>query len=108
MNAITPFAFESHAVRVITDAQGEPLFVAADVCDALGLTNTSEALSKLDDDEKGISLTDTPGGPRNPSVVNESLALSEHQTQEAILRYHGWTLAGYAACGAECSQERNL
>lgn len=32
--------------------EGEPWFVAADVCRALGLGNSSMAVSKLDDDEK--------------------------------------------------------
>ena len=42
--------------------EGEPWFVAADVCRALGLGNSSMAVSKLDEDEKGISLIDTLGG----------------------------------------------
>ena len=50
---------------------GEPWFVAADVCKALELGNTAQALSKLDDDEKGIISNDTPGGKQKMSTVNE-------------------------------------
>ena len=49
----------------------EPWFVAADVCKALDLGNTSMALSRLDDDEKGVSLIDTLGGVQNLTTVNE-------------------------------------
>jgi prophage antirepressor-like protein len=33
----------------------KPWFVAKDVCDVLGLANVSQALERLDDDEKGIT-----------------------------------------------------
>jgi anti-repressor protein len=64
-------AFHGQAVRVITDERGEPWFVAKDVCSVLGIGNTSMALSRLDDDEKGVSLADTPGGRQSVSTVNE-------------------------------------
>jgi len=40
------------SLRVVKDEQGEPLFVAKDVCDALGLSNVTVALQRLDDDER--------------------------------------------------------
>ncbi|UQT46957.1 Bro-N domain-containing protein [Flavonifractor plautii] len=40
---------------------GEPWFVAADVCKALELGNPSMTVERLDDDEKGISTIDTLG-----------------------------------------------
>lgn len=42
---------------------GQPWFVAGDVCKALDIKNSSDALSRLDDDEKGVGITDTLGGP---------------------------------------------
>jgi prophage antirepressor-like protein len=54
---------------------GEPWFVAKDVCDILGLTNPTEALRNLDDDEKNtlrISEGIQRRGNPNVSVVNES------------------------------------
>ena len=52
-------------------SKGEPWFVAADVCRALGLGNSSMAVSKLDEDEKGISSIDTLGGEQKLGIVNE-------------------------------------
>jgi prophage antirepressor-like protein len=73
MNSITtPFQFGVQQVRVITDDQGEPWFVAADVCSALEIQNTADALKRLDDDEKGIDSIYTPGGQQQMHVVNES------------------------------------
>ena len=40
------------ALRVVKGDSGEPWFVAKDVCDALGLSNVSVALKRLDDDER--------------------------------------------------------
>ena len=63
------------AVRAVT-LEGEPWFVAADVCRALGLGNSSMAVSKLDDDEKmTLSLTDSHsnqrGGAQMATIINE-------------------------------------
>ncbi|MEJ9158818.1 Bro-N domain-containing protein, partial [Bacillus cereus] len=53
--------------------QGEKvLFVAKDVCDAFGDTNYRRSLSRLDEDEKGVSQIATPGGKQKMTVVNES------------------------------------
>ena len=51
---------------------GAPWFIAKDVCDALGLSNRSMAVAGLDEDEKGHSTVDTPGGPQSLITVNES------------------------------------
>jgi len=51
---------------------GNPWFVAADVCAALGIGNNRMAVEKLDDDEKGVSSIDTLGGQQEMLVVNES------------------------------------
>ncbi len=69
--APVPFAFQGKAVRTITK-NGEIWFVAADVCAALDITNSRDALSRLDDDEKGVGITDTPGGPQQVNIVGES------------------------------------
>ena len=50
----------------------EPYFVAKDICEALGLGNVSQAISRLDDDEKGIYKIDTLGGEQNILHINES------------------------------------
>lgn len=58
-------------LRQLASADGDPLFVAKDVCEALGLSNSRDALLKLDADEKGVALTDTPGGQQQLQVVTE-------------------------------------
>jgi anti-repressor protein len=69
--SIIPFSFEGAAVRVI-EIVGAPWFVASDVCQVLEHTNPSVALSRLDDDEKGVSSVYTPGGPQDMAIINES------------------------------------
>ena len=53
------------------EQQGEPWFVAKDVCGCLDLTNAAQTLSYLDDDEKGIISNDTPGGKQQMLVISE-------------------------------------
>lgn len=48
---------------------GEPWFVAGDVCEALELDRT--ATRRLDDDEKDVHSTHTPGGCQEMTIVNE-------------------------------------
>lgn len=72
MNALSVFSFqESHPVRVVM-VDGNPWFVAKDICDALGLTNSRVSLDALDDDEKGVTSTYTPGGNQKVSIISES------------------------------------
>lgn len=73
MNEIQTFESDQFGtVRAIRDENGEPMFVAKDVCMALGLGNSRQALSRLDDDEKGVISTDTPGGEQQMQAVNEA------------------------------------
>ena len=72
MSNIVAFDFESHNVRISMDDNGEPWFVATDVCTALTIGNSRMALDRLDDDEKGVSNIDTLGGKQELAVINES------------------------------------
>ena len=72
MNAISTFNFEhNHQIRIIL-IDDNPWFVAKDICNALALSNHRDAISKLDQDEKGVALTDTLGGQQELSIINES------------------------------------
>lgn len=51
---------------------GEPWFVAKDVCDALTIGNNRDAVSRLDDDEKATSVLPTQFGDKEMWIVNES------------------------------------
>lgn len=71
MNELTVFQNEQFGqVRTIVK-DGEPWFVSADVCRALEVKNARDAVARLDDDEKGVVLTDTLGGQQNMTIVNE-------------------------------------
>ena len=77
MNNLAVFEFDSQKVRVIL-VEGDPWFVAQDVCEIWTVTNVGDALSRLDDDEKAeltgknlIGLTDNPSVARL-SIVSES------------------------------------
>lgn len=71
---LSTFNFENSVIRVIA-VNGEPWFVAKDLCDTLGIVNSRDALAKLDDDEKTtVGLTDTQAGhgAQSISLVSES------------------------------------
>ncbi len=68
---VVSFNFVAQSIRVIMRGD-EPWFVTADVCSALTIANSRDAVSKLDDDEKGVANTDTPGGNQELSIINES------------------------------------
>ena len=64
--------FDGVSVRVVY-LNGDPWFVAKDVCAALELTNSRMALQALDDDESNtVTLTYGIRGNPNHSVVSES------------------------------------
>lgn len=64
--------FDSVNVRVVY-LNGDPWFVAKDVCAALELSNSRMALQALDDDESNtVTLTYGIRGNPNHSVVSES------------------------------------
>lgn len=70
MNEIQTFNNpEFGTVRAVRGDDGEPMFVAKDVCAALSIAPT--AASRLDEDEKGLRLTQTPGGEQNVLLVTE-------------------------------------
>lgn len=48
---IQTFNFNTAPLRTLTDENGEPWFVAKDICDILSLSNPSVAVASLDEDE---------------------------------------------------------
>ena len=57
----------------MTGKDGEPWWLAADVCSVLDLGNVGQAINRLDADEKSdiISNDGTPGNPTK-AIINES------------------------------------
>lgn len=72
-NSIQRFDFKGAALRTLTDENGEPWFVAKDVCDILELNNITEALRPLDDDEKTNFRNSevAQNGGRAPIIISE-------------------------------------
>lgn len=68
---IKSFDYNGQEVRTV-EMNGQPWFVAADVCNVLDISNSRDAVARLDEDEKGVALTDTPGGKQKTTIVSES------------------------------------
>lgn len=52
---------------------GEPWFVGRDVAEILGYKELAKAVrDKVDDDDKGVSVLDTPGGKQEIKIINEA------------------------------------
>lgn len=67
------FQFHETSLSAITDANGDPWFVAVDVCAVLGIKNVSDALSRLDADEKNtIVLGEGIRGNPERLIISES------------------------------------
>ena len=66
-------SFENFQIRIITDEQGDPWFVAKDVCEALGYSNARDAIA-IHVDEEDVAKRDTltKGGIQAVSCINES------------------------------------
>lgn len=118
MNAMPPFHFEGQSVRVVRDADGEPWFVAADVCRCLEIGLAGDAVRRLDADEKGMDSIHTPGGPQKMATVNEAglyrLIFTSrkpsaerfkrwlaHDVLPALRRTGSYAMPGHAAEGAD-------
>lgn len=56
----------------VVKIDGEPWFVAMDVCAVLGISAYRDALSRLDEDERGSVMLDTLGGAQAVAAINES------------------------------------
>lgn len=71
MNDVTIFRKDEFgAVRAVT-LEGEPWFVAADVCRALGLGNSSDAIKRLDEDERTLVSIEGASNGLPVNAVNE-------------------------------------
>ena len=90
--ALQVFDFHENTVRVIM-CDGEPWWVAKDVCDALGINNSRKAVNALDDDEKN-SVTISYGNRGNPNmtVVSESglYSLIFRSNKPAAKKFKRW------------------
>ncbi|OCA57283.1 hypothetical protein AA93_10815, partial [Xylella fastidiosa subsp. pauca 11399] len=93
MNEVTPFQFESHAVRTVVDDHGEVWFVGKDVADVLGYTNHNKALG---DHCRGVTkcypIPDSLGRLRETRIISEPdmLRLIVSSKLPAAERFERW------------------
>lgn len=72
MHEMTPFNFEGNQVRTVM-IDDEPHFVGNDVAATLGYSQPAKAIREhVNEEDKGVSKIDTPGGKQKVTVVNES------------------------------------
>lgn len=70
-NKVIPFLFEDERLVRTIRIEDKYWFAAKDVCDILDIKNSRDAIEKLDEDEKGVALTDTLGGKQELTIVSE-------------------------------------
>ena len=93
MSELAVFKFEDALPVRITDRDGSPWFVAKDICSALELSNVSEALRALDDDEKdGFRISDSIGRMQKTPIISESgmYALVIRSNKPAAKAFRKW------------------
>jgi len=84
MNDLQVFDFDGRFRVRVTDQNGSPWFVAKDVCEALEIKNASDAISRLDQDERS-----TIGNSESRNGGGSLLILSESGLYALILRCQG-------------------
>lgn len=91
MNDVTIFNFDGADFRVII-RDGQPWFVAKDVLGVLDLNNVTNALRNLDEDERGLQILNTLGGPQEMTVITESglYALIMRSNKPEARRFRKW------------------
>lgn len=84
------FNFNNDKVQVVVNDNSEPMFVATDVCFALGLDNVTRALSSLDEDEKLPLPLVRAGQLRTVNTITESglysLVLRSNKPQAKVFK----------------------
>ena len=71
MNEMQVFENKMFGQLRTVEQNGQTWFVAADVCRALEVGRTWNALQRLDSDEKDAISISTPGGQQEMSIINE-------------------------------------
>lgn len=88
---VVPFDYESHTITTV-EQNGIHYFVAADICDILGLGNVTRSLIKLDSDEKLTLKILRAGQLREVGVVTESglYGLIMRSSKPEAKRFRKW------------------
>ena len=70
MEGLQVFQYQGKDVRTVKQ-DGQTWWVLADVCKALGMSNSRKVAQRLDEDEKGVTEIHTPGGAQELTIINE-------------------------------------
>src|SRR5690349_15115365 len=71
-NILSFFIFQGRDIRVVIH-DGEPWFVAKDVCEALGLANHHQVIAVLSEQQKsGVHILDPHGREQITTIISES------------------------------------
>jgi len=99
---LSTFNFESNSIRTLA-INNEPWFVAVDVCNALNIANSRDALLKLDEDEKttvGVFPNQAgKGGGRNIFIIPQRMYTLILRCRDAVKkgsiphRFRKWVTA---------------
>ena len=68
------FDFDGKCVRVV-EIDGQPWWLAKDVCDVLDIKNVSQAIMQLEDDERSMFYIGRQG---NANIINYSSRANSH------------------------------
>lgn len=83
------FSYRGRQVRTII-VDGQPWWVAKDVCGILDISNYRDAVIRLDSDERASALMDTLGGPQQMTVINEpglySLIMASRKPEAKVFK----------------------
>ena len=73
MNGLQIFSNSEFGNIRTVEIEGNPYFVGKDVADILGYANTRKALlDHVDEEDKGVTKCDTPGGKQDLIIIDES------------------------------------
>jgi prophage antirepressor-like protein len=89
MEELQVWQYNAHEIRTVTK-DGDPWFVAQDVCSILDLKDTSKAVEGLDASERDKAQVLTLGGEQSMTVISESgiyaLIIRSHKFQAKAFR----------------------
>lgn len=80
-------------VRVVMNAENEPMFCLADVCKALGINNTSSAKKRLNPKGAFLIKTPTAGGEQDITFIDETnlyRAIFQCRKKQLAQRFQDW------------------
>ena len=71
-SSLSFFNFQDYTIRIVIH-NGEPWFVAKDVCEALGLANHHRAIAVLSEHQKsGVHISDPHGREQITTIISEA------------------------------------